>query len=210
MGKKNKNVEMRIEREIKKSERKIKEEIEREIRYIEIKYGNLILFLLALIVAYIFLEPEYFELIKSFIYEMKEYGIIGIFISGGFYTLSATSPIATIVIYIFGKFYSPFLIALVGATGSVIVDYFIFIYSKKFLKFEIRKIKIRKISTDNIIIKKLSPIIAFFIFASPLPDELASIFLEKMNYDKRKFFLISYISNFFGILFISTCGAYFL
>jgi hypothetical protein len=58
-------------------------------------------------------------------------------------------------------------------------------------------------------LKKISPLIAGFIIASPLPDELAAVLLGSENYDYKKFLILAFVFNFLGILFIVGLGRIF-
>mgnify|MGYP005846226483 CR=1 FL=1 len=181
--------------------------IKEKIKYIELTYANLIYFMFSLIIVYILIEPQYFNILKTFIAGLSKYGILGIFASGAAYTLSFTGPIAAMVIYIFGEYYSPFLIAGVGAAGSLVVDLFIYTISERFLTDTGAVKKLRTKMPAHNIIKTMAPVIGFLIIASPLPDEIGVSFMSVMRTDRKRFILISYFSNFIGILFFAALGS---
>jgi len=187
------------------------EAVEEKIKYVEIKYDRLLLFFFSLVVLYILIEPEYSIKIESFIRSLAGYGYIGIFIAGSMYTTYATSPVAAYILFIFGEFYNPLLIAALGAAGACAIDFIIYTISKKYSILDSRggrSFLVKKIQPGHILYK-FAPLIALFIIGSPLPDELADIFMGQIRYDKKKFLIISYLGNFLGILIISLFGASF-
>lgn len=138
------------------------------------------------------------------------FGIIGIFISGIFFGYSFTTVPATASLIYFTEFYNPIIIALIGATGTMIGDLFIFRYFKKQLPDEIkgflRKSKMQKLKKTRFY--WLIPAIAGFIIASPLPDEIGVSLLGVYKFDTGKFMIISFILNFIGILIITCISSF--
>lgn len=133
------------------------------------------------------------------------FGIIGIFISGMLFGYGFTAVPATASLIYFTEFYNPIIIAIIGATGTMIGDLFIFKYFKKQLPNEIegflRKSKIQKLKKTRFF--WLIPAIAGFIIASPLPDEIGVSLLGTYKFDTKKFMILSFILNFIGILIIT-------
>jgi hypothetical protein len=142
------------------------------------------------------------------------------------FTYAITSVPATAALYNLGGMLNPFLIATIGAFGSVLSDYLIFRFVRDRLMDEIKLLseEIDKITTpvSDIILSKnvrvriwrkisrskiwhtLIPIIAGFIIASPLPDEIGAALFGAVKYNPRKFILFSYFLNFIGILTITS------
>lgn len=54
--------------------------------------------------------------------------------------------------------------------------------------------------------KKISPLIAGFIIASPIPDEFAAVLFGIEKYKLRDFLILTFVSKFIGILFIVGLG----
>ncbi|MEM7825739.1 MAG: hypothetical protein QW412_02685, partial [Candidatus Aenigmatarchaeota archaeon] len=69
---------------------------------------------------------------------LGEVGYLDSFFSGLFYTFSLTVAFSTVIFYEMGKFFNPFLIALIGAFGSLVGDYFIFRFVRDNLVDEIK------------------------------------------------------------------------
>ncbi len=181
------------------------------------KHNNLIfIFLSTSFAVYMLTAPE----IVAFIENTGDMGYIGAFISGFFFSSLFTAPIATAALIILGKTLNPFLIALVGAFGAASAD--IIIYSavrKSIEKFseEIDELKLFierhspvHINPANRLLHELkfyfTPILAGFIMASPLPDELAVGLLGAAHYGKKKMLIISYVANFIGIVILAYIG----
>jgi len=186
------------------------------------KYRNLFFLSGSIIVACILLQLPYFQSLLS---KLEYFGYFGAFISGMFFSYGMTAAPATAVLFTLGKSLNPFLIALVGAGGTVIGDYIIFRFVKNRLIDEIRELSHeinnkskpfsdlivserrrimlwRKVSKSKIW-RVIIPIIAGFIIASPLPDELGVALFGAVKYDPKKFILYSYLLNFLGILGLS-------
>lgn len=211
-----------------RNERKVNRELEKkvgEIKKFEWKHHNLILLVVSVIIAYYILK---FEPIISFMHGLNYLGYFASFILGMLFTYALTVVPATAVLYNLGQQFNPLLIAFIGAFGSVISDYLIFRFVRdkltdeiKLLSKEINRltkpisnlvfteelsvILWKKISRSKIW-KTLVPVIAGFIIASPLPDELGVAIFGAAKYEPRKFLVISYVLNFIGIFVIATIG----
>lgn len=189
------------------------------------KYRNLFYLLISLIIAYYILR---LDVIVSFVQNLGYWGYSATFIVGMFFTYGLTTAPATAAIYNLGQVFNPLLIAFIGAFGSVISDYLIFKFVKDRLAGEIillskhinrlRKpisglileerlllIIWRKVSRSKIW-SILTPVIAGFIIASPLPDELGVAIFGVIKFNPKKFVVVAYLLNFIGILFIAFFG----
>jgi len=197
----------------------------KKIRKFEWKHHNLILLATSIIIAYYILK---FQPILSFIHGLSYFGYFAAFILGMMFTYALTVVPATAVLYNLGQQFNPFLIALIGAFGSVVSDYLIFRFVRdklikeiKLLSKEINQLTrpvSNLVSTEEITVilwkkitrsriwKHLIPIIAGFIIASPLPDELGVAIFGAAKYELKKFLLLSYCLNFIGILAITSLG----
>ncbi len=169
-------------------------------------HKNLILLLLSVMIAIFILKSEF---IKNFINGLGEQGYLGAFFSGLFFSYGITTAPAVAMLYLLGNNLNPFYMAAIGAVGAFLSDYLIFRFVKYGLANEIKRL------SDEIkfhphlkkpyikILKKLAPLIAGFIIASPLPDELAAYILGSIKVKDIEFIFISLISNFIGILVIA-------
>lgn len=182
------------------------------------KHRNLVfIFLSTALAVYILITPE----TKNIIEHSGNMGYLGAFIAGLFFSSLFTTPIATATLILLGKALDPFLIALIGATGAMLADFVIFRTVRKSidnLSQEMAELKIFiernnpvHLNPKNRILHRLSihaaPILAGFIIASPLPDEIAIGILGAVHYDKKKILLLSYAANFLGIFVLAYFGS---
>jgi uncharacterized membrane protein YdjX (TVP38/TMEM64 family) len=197
----------------------------KKIRKFEWKHHNLIFLVVSIVIAYYILR---FKPVLSFIHGLSYLGYFAAFILGMMFTYALTVVPATAVLYNLGQQLNPLLIAFIGAFGSVISDYLIFRFVRDKLINEIKLLSKeinhltkpvsdlvfteeitvilwKKISRSRIW-KHLIPIIAGFIIASPLPDELGVAIFGAAKYEPKKFLLFSYCLNFVGILAITSLG----
>ena len=197
----------------------------KKLRKFEWKHHNLILLVVSIVIAYYILR---FQPVLSFIHGLSYLGYLAAFILGMMFTYAFTVAPATAVLYNLGNQFNPFLIALIGAFGSVISDYIIFRFVRDKLIDEIKLLSKevnhltkpvsdlvfteeitvvlwKKISRSRIW-KHLIPIVAGFVIASPLPDELGVAIFGAAKYEPKRFIIISYCLNFVGILAVTSLG----
>ena len=198
-----------------------------KIKKFEWKHRNLIFLIVSFVIAYYILK---FKPIASFMdgmmNELSYFGYVAAFVLGMLFTYALTATPAAAVLYNLGQNLNPLLIAFVGAFGSLISDYLIFRFVRdrlineiKSLSKEIEKLTKPASSLDFtreiriILWKKISrsrtwkiiiPIIAGFIIASPLPDEIGVAIFGAVKFEPKKFLVISYFLNFIGILAITS------
>ena len=191
------------------------------------KYKNLFLFFLSLIVAYFILKNE--ENL-SFLKKTIHLGYLSVFIAGMLFTSSLTVAPASAMIYSLGSTFNPFVLAFIGAFGSLLSDYLIFKFVKhklmdeiKLLHEEIKRflkpvakpfipkdLRLRLYLWRKVVESRyrwIIPVIAGFIIASPLPDEIGVALLGAAKYETERFVIISYFLNFAGIFFIAAVGS---
>lgn len=194
----------KILKEILKDEKSII----KEIKYEELKYENLLLLLIALLIVYFLITPKYFQILQNIIESFGGYGYLGVFAAGFFFTYAFTVPIATVVLIAFGSVLNPFLIALTGAAGATVSDFIIFKLSKRKLSGEIEKLEKRGfLKKHSKLVQHLAPLIAGFIIASPLPDEIGAAILGSMKFSDKKFIVFIFLVEFIGIFTLATVGS---
>jgi hypothetical protein len=167
-----------------------------------IEHRRLILFILV-IISSIWLWSS--GTIEKFVLSMGEYGYLGAFIGGFFYSYGVTSPLAVVLFAAFSKDLNITVAAVLGGFGAMTSDYIIFKSVEETLKKPIQltshyKIKIPKIKSKLFYI--LSPLVAAIIIGSPLPDELAAVILGMEKLDDKAFVLLSFSFNLLGLLVI--------
>lgn len=197
----------------------------KKINTYEWKHRNLILLAASVIAAYyMFRSPA----VTLFIEGLGDFGYPAAFMMGLFFSYGITTPPATAALFDLGTNLNPFIIAAIGAIGSVISDFIIFKFVKDRLVYEIRLLSREMENLTKPVshlffweelrvrmwhgIKKskiwhiLVPILAGLIIASPLPDELGAALFGAVRFDTKKFLAIAYAMNFLGILLISYSG----
>ena len=191
------------------------------LREIQWKYRNLILLIASIVTAYFLLQaPQFYDLVAG----LENFGYVGVFVTGILFSYGMTAAPATATLFLLGRNLNIFLVVLIGGTGAVISDYLIFKFVRHKLLKEIKllsreindrgkpisdlllseKIRIdiwKKISGSRVW-KRIIPVIAGFILASPLPGEIGSALLGAVKYERRKFILFSYLLNLAGIFTI--------
>lgn len=191
------------------------------------KYKNLFLFFLSIVIAYLMLKNE--ENL-SFLKNLHGLGYISAFLAGLMFSSSLTVAPATALIYTLGSAFNPFVLAFIGAFGSLMADYLIFRFVKYKLVDEIKLLHeevkefLKPVAkpfipkdlrfrlwlwqrTVHSRFRWLIPVIAGFIIASPLPDEFGVTLLGVAKYETERFVLLSYFLNFIGIFLIATVGS---
>jgi uncharacterized membrane protein YdjX (TVP38/TMEM64 family) len=134
-------------------------------------------------------------------------------LAGILFTSLFTSAIGVASFVVLGQDgYNPFLIAVLGGVGAVIGDTLIFRILKdnilediQYITQKYNKGRIRKLLRSKSIYW-IMPFLAMIIIASPLPDELGIALLAASKIRMKYFFLISFILNFIGILFVVLIG----
>ena len=134
---------------------------------------------------------------------LEQAGYFGALITGVMYGLSLTSTAATVIFANMPDTLNPWLVAVIGGFGSMLYDLMVFSLTRhqhvpgRIVQW------LRRIATHELMPRWLSLTIGGLIFASPLPDELATTFLGLANVSPRAFIPISFVFNSVGILVIS-------
>ncbi|HLD02462.1 MAG TPA: VTT domain-containing protein [Candidatus Nanoarchaeia archaeon] len=174
-----------------------------------IKYHNLLFIIASIVLAvYILKSPSVIKLIEG----SYNLGYLGIFIVGLFFSYAITTPVAVAMLAIMGAIFNPWLVAFIGAFGSLLSDFLLFVFMRKRVMKEISRVagikavKTFKKTRTFSVLNKLAPLIAGLIIASPLPDELAVALFGYSKIKRQSFLILSYFFNFLGILVIAMIG----
>lgn len=182
-----------------------------DFQQFEWKHKNIIYLFISVIIAVIVVRTPKF---LSFVESTGSFGYIGAFISGMLFTYTLTTIPATAALFVLGEsLRNPFLIALIGASGSVISDYLIFRFVRDRLLNEMKRTE-KEIFGKNFklhlnpngLAVKAIPILAGLIIASPLPDEIGVALLSASKIHMKKFIQYSFLLNFIGIFIIASIG----
>ncbi|QLJ53334.1 MAG: hypothetical protein Sv326_1159 [Candidatus Fermentimicrarchaeum limneticum] len=142
--------------------------------------------------------------IEKFVLRLGDYGYLGAFVGGFFYSYGVTSPFSVVLFAALAENVNMTVAAVLGGLSAMVSDYLIFKSVEESLKKPVRinhhKIKIPKIKSKLFLILSLP--LAAFIIGSPLPDELAAALLGLEGFDDKAFILISFAFNSLGLLVI--------
>ncbi|HLC19612.1 MAG TPA: hypothetical protein VJK72_01750 [Candidatus Nanoarchaeia archaeon] len=177
-------------------------------RKLNLKYPRLLLLTCTFIAAYfIFVGREFSQFHAS----LAGFGYFGTFLAGLFYTYSFTAGPATAILLILSTEQNIFLATFVAGFGALISDLFIFKFVRFSLMDEIEQLSqtkvLRRLKFPVSFNTYFFPILAGFIIASPLPDEIGIALLGACTRMSTKFFsLLSYSLNAMGIFVILLIG----
>ncbi len=203
-------------------EKKIEKEINgtvKKIERFEWRHRNLFFLLISIALAYFILKSSF---IQTFVANAGAFDYLGSFIVGLFFSYGLTAIPATATFLILSESLNPFIIALIGAMGATIGNYFLFRFIGDRLASAFEEIaddishslkkdieKIRKKSVKSKAFHRLVPVIAGLIIASPLPDELVAVLFGSVKFEPRKFLIYAFVLHFIGIFIIATIGKIF-
>lgn len=175
-----------------------------------VKYPKLILLFFSFVIAY-----EFFLLVNtSHITRLvSSLGYAGTFIAGVLFSYGFTAAPATALLIFFGQHQVWWVAALIGAAGSTVGNLLIFHIIRYSVEDELQKLErtasVRRF--ERAVPRKLKhfivPVLAGFIMASPLPDEIAlSLFALARHISHHELVLVSYVLHFLGISALIALG----
>lgn len=175
----------------------------------KIKYPKLSLLLLTYIIAFVIFSERNFLPFHNLLLSL---GYIGSFFTGILYVYGYSAGPATAVLFILSKEQSILLAGLVSGFGALVGDLIIFRFIRHTLSDEIEKLSKKKIVSDiadsvpDSMKRYCLPLLAAFIIASPLPDEIGVSLLAAGRISARAFSIVSYLLNTAGIFAILITG----
>ena len=188
----------------------IKNNDKNSINKLLMKYPKFLLLLLTFGVAYILFYGRTYQPLHDFIISM---GYIGTLIAGMLFAYGFTAAPATAILLILAKEQNILFAGFIGGFGALIGDLFIFNFIRHSFADEIKKLSKEKIvlyvnhKTPNLFKKYFVPVVAGFIIASPLPDEIGvSLLTTSRTISIKIFSVVSYLLNTAGIFVILYIG----
>jgi len=175
------------------------------------KYRNLTILLFSFIFAILLSRSEEFHI---FLLRFGDYGYIGGFIAGIFFTSSFTIATATVILLILAERLSPIELGLLAGLGAVLGDLTIFKFVKNNLVGEIEDIykRLGGEHIHHVLYTKYFtwtlPVIGAVIIASPFPDELGISLMGISKISIYKFIIISFIFNTIGVLLVISAASF--
>jgi uncharacterized membrane protein YdjX (TVP38/TMEM64 family) len=177
----------------------------------KIKYPKLLFLIFTFIVAYFIFTGRDFSLFHNFLLSL---GYFGTFLAGVFFTYGFTAAPATAILLILSNEQNIFFGSFIAGFGALVGDLIIFKFIRYSFADEIRKLSQEKAinhlnnKIPTLLKKYFVPILAGFIIASPLPDEIGVSLLAASRSIPTKFFsILSYVLNTAGIFIILLIGS---
>ncbi|MDP3766278.1 MAG: hypothetical protein Q8R04_07230 [Nanoarchaeota archaeon] len=175
------------------------------------KYPKFLLLFITFLIAYLLFSgrtnPKFHVLILSL-------GFFGTFLTGILFTYGFTAAPATAIFLILAKEQNILLAGLIGGLGALLGDLFIFNFIRYSFKDEVRRLSREKLvmyinnKNPSLFKRYLLPVVAGFIIASPLPDEIGVTMLAASKSISAKVFsVISYVLNTAGIFAVLMIGS---
>ena len=166
---------------------------------------NLAVFIVSVFLAVIIARSGFFE---RLIAASSEWGIIGSFVSGLFFTSLFTVAPATVALGELAQVYPLLVVSLVGGAGAVIGDFVLFKFLKSHLADDLKTLFAQN-KKSRLLIFLHMPVFRWFswligaaIIASPLPDELGLLLIGISSMRARFLIPITFVLNSAGIFII--------
>lgn len=176
----------------------------------ELKYPKFLFLILTFVIAYLIFQDRTSLPLHNTLLSL---GYIGTFLAGIFFAYGFTAALATILLLILAKEQNIFLAGIIAGFGALVGDLLIFKFIRHSFTNEIKKLSKEKALTylDNKIPKLFKKyfiaVLAAFIIASPLPDEIGVTLLASTTKISTKMFsVLSGILNTAGIFIILIIG----
>lgn len=182
------------------------------------KYPKLLLLFMTFALGYLLFMGNSYAPFHDFIISM---GYVGTFLAGALFAYGFTAAPAAAIFLILADNQNIFLAGFIGGFGALVGDLIIFNFIRHSLMDEITKLSKEKVVSrikdqynnhinnhlPSIIKKYFVAIVAGFIIASPLPDEIGvSMLAASRKISMEVFSILSYILNTAGIFLILGIG----
>lgn len=176
----------------------------------KLRYPKFILLISTFVFAYVLFRGRTFLPLHDLLLSL---GYFGTFLTGVFFSYGFTAAPATAILLILAKEQNILLTGFIAGFGALIGDLLIFTFVRASFADEIEKLSKGGVlnhihnKIPAVFKKYLVAVIAGFIIASPLPDEIGvSLLAASTNISAKMFFVISYALNTLGIFVILIMG----
>ena len=184
----------------------LKETAKKEIRLIRYEWNHhktILITIISILTLFSYLDGS----LGMFFNSLGNYEYAGGFFAGFLYTFGATTPFAVVAFLILAENLNIWILTILGSLGGLISEYIIYDIAKieagKTIKIKKKKIRLQ---IKSKFLRKISPLIAGIIIATPIPDEFASILFGIEKYKLRDFLILTFVCKFVGILLIVGLG----
>ncbi len=179
-------------------------------RFFKFKYPKLLGLVLTFAAAYLLVTDAAFAPLQEWIISL---GYAGTFLAGVMFSYGFTAAPATAIFLLIGKTQGIYLAAFIGGFGALIGDFLIFKMLRVSFSDELRMLSSGSLfrGISNGVPQKardyIMPVLAGFIIASPLPDEIGvTLLASTARISDRAFTAISFALNTLGIFAILYIG----
>jgi len=165
--------------------------------------------ILILVIILLTLESYLTGTLQKFFNSLGNYGYLGSFVSGFLYSYGVTTPFAIAAFFVLAKNLNIWLLTILGSFGGLIGEYFIYDFAKKEAGKSVKIYKNKKIKIPEIksrLLRRLSPLIAGVVIATPLPDELLAFLFGIEKYRLRDFLILTFVFKLLGTFLIVGLG----
>ena len=140
--------------------------------------------------------------------ETLKLGIFGIFLVGILFGYSSAAFPASIIFIYLANYFNPFVIAFLGALGTLTEETFVFTFFKKALPKEIKNLEkfVNVFKFKRRIFKLIITLISAIIFITPVPNEVGIYLLSLEHFNPKLFMLLSFCTSFIAILLLALLG----
>lgn len=129
------------------------------------------------------------------------FGLVGSAIAGAFYTFGITTPFSMVVILELMQSGNAISFALVAALVATCVDCLLFSVVKNALEKNTEKI-MEKLHCNFAKLSAAFPVLGFFAFGMPVPDEIALALMSLGKINLHKLFIVVFLSKFMILLLL--------
>jgi len=178
-----------------------------------LKYKFTWLFLLSVVAAIFLYESGFFARLVG---ALGSYDYLGALIAGMFYGFSFTSVLASFFFVESGAHYNPYVLAILGGAGAMMVDLVLYKFVRDHLFLELKELaKILvpamkherwALFTGHYLFAWVMLILGIFLIATPLPDEIGLAFFGAAKVRVSHVLMITFVLNTLGILSLNLIG----
>ena len=176
-----------------------------------LRYPKMMLLLVSFAFAYIIFAGNDFLHFHEF---FSSLGYLGMFLLGMGFSYGFTTPPVTAILLLTAKSQDILISGLIGGFGALLSDLLIFHLIRYSFADEIKRLSETRLvtyidkKTPYRLDRYLLPVLAEFVIASPLPDEIGVSLLAATRHVSRKVFSVfSYVMSTIGIFIILIVGS---
>jgi len=194
-----------------KAKRKAIKFIRYEERFVNYEWNHYKTVLIILMIL-LTLESYLTGSLQKFFNSIGEYGYVGSFAAGFLYSYGVTTPFAVAAFLVLSKNLNIWILTLLGTLGGLLGEYFIYDFAKKEAGKSLRFYRGRELKMPKVkskLLKRLSPLIAGIVIATPIPDEFLAFLFGIEDYKLRDFLILTFFSKLIGTFLIVGLGRVF-